>query len=125
MMRQVSESHRTKRHATLQCCSLDQTVFVRAIDIAVLIVPYLSSASTHIYIVYGEREWHPQITESYKIMSFCRKDSQSDSESDLPVGVKRISFEEEFKSLQLQNIKRVATLGMGGFGRVELVGLVL
>jgi len=31
------------------------------------------------------------------------------------------SIHEEFKSLKLQDLRIIATLGVGGFGRVELV----
>jgi len=56
------------------------------------------------------------------IYSYTRKDSRSDSESELAVGTKRISFEEEFKHWQLSDLEKITTLGIGGFGRVELVG---
>lgn len=50
-----------------------------------------------------------------------RKESDG-SESDSIFGTtKRISIEDKFKNLQLQHLECIATLGVGGFGRVKLV----
>lgn len=38
-----------------------------------------------------------------------------------PPSPKKTAQEKEFAALQLRNLKRIATLGVGGFGRVELV----
>ncbi|VDN49811.1 unnamed protein product [Gongylonema pulchrum] len=40
-----------------------------------------------------------------------------------PPSPKKTALEKEFAGLQLRNLKRIATLGVGGFGRVELVVL--
>lgn len=48
-----------------------------------------------------------------------RRDSDCESNNNLEL--KRISVESEFKQLELSDLQVVATLGIGGFGRVELV----
>lgn len=40
-----------------------------------------------------------------------------------PPSPTKTALEQEFANLQLKDIKRLATLGVGGFGRVELVRL--
>ena len=35
--------------------------------------------------------------------------------------ISTLSIHEEFKTLKLQDLRIIATLGVGGFGRVELV----
>jgi hypothetical protein len=40
-----------------------------------------------------------------------------------PPSPTKIAQEKEFAGVQLRDLKRLATLGVGGFGRVELVGL--
>ena len=55
---------------------------------------------------------------------FNRKDSSHSetSDSDSILGAKH-SLENQFKELRLNDLDVVGTLGIGGFGRVELVSL--
>ena len=54
------------------------------------------------------------------MVSFCFRSSDESSGRDSPC---RGSIEEEFKNLTLEDIEVIATLGIGGFGRVELVSI--
>lgn len=36
----------------------------------------------------------------------------------------KVVFDREFENVELQHLKPIATLGVGGFGRVELVSLI-
>lgn len=46
----------------------------------------------------------------------------SDVNSNTSLDQKRISIESEFKCVELRDLEIITTLGIGGFGRVELVG---
>lgn len=41
-----------------------------------------------------------------------------------PPPSEKTAQEKEFADLQLRNLKRIVTLGVGGFGRVELVSVL-
>lgn len=49
----------------------------------------------------------------------------SDVNSNTSLDQKRISIESEFKCVELRDLEIITTLGIGGFGRVELVGWTL
>lgn len=58
---------------------------------------------------------------TYQEEDIKRRSARAEKDRVSPTKVEPPALEDEFAQIQLRQLKRIATLGVGGFGRVELV----